>query len=99
MNHLDTVGRLETIKLCVSYKNGDNIYDEFTTNEEILNNSEAIYEEFPGNFGDISKARKLEDLPENARNYIKRIEEYVGVPIKFIGVGASREEIIVRWKE
>ena len=48
-----------------------------------------------GNFKNISNIRKKEDLPENAKKYIKRIEEYVGVPIKFIGVGASREEIIV----
>ncbi|MBQ8892634.1 MAG: adenylosuccinate synthase [Bacilli bacterium] len=96
MNHLDTIGKLPEIKLCVAYKNGDKEFKEFTTNEEILLNSKPVYETFKGDFQDISNIRKYDDLPERARKYIERIEEYVGVPIKFIGVGAGREEMIVR---
>lgn len=95
MNHLDTIGNLDTIKLCVAYERNGKRIEAFTTNEKELLESTPIYEEFTGNFKDISGIRKKEDLPENAKKYIKRIEEYVGVPIKFIGVGASREEIIV----
>lgn len=47
-------------------------------------------------YSDISQIRDFQDLPEVAKKYIERIEEFVGVPIKFIGVGAGREEIIVR---
>ena len=43
----------------------------------------------------ISKIKSREALPENAKKYLKRIEELVGVPIKFIGVGAGREDMIV----
>ncbi len=96
MNHLDTVGKLPNIKICVGYKNNDKVTEDFTTNEEILLNSKPVYETFKGDFGDISKIRTYEELPENARKYIERIEEFVGVPIKFIGVGAGREEMIVR---
>ena len=96
MNHLDTIGKLPKIKLCVAYKNGDKVTKEFTTNEEILLNSKPVYETFNGDFGDISNVRDYDDLPEKAKLYIERIEEYVGVPIKFIGVGAGREEMIVR---
>lgn len=96
MNHLDTALKLETIKLCTGYKRNGIITEDFTTNEEELNESEAVYEEFEGYDGDISNIRKYEDLPEVAKKYIERIEEFVGVPIKFIGVGAGREEIIVR---
>ena len=53
-------------------------------------------EEFEGNFGDISKCRKFEDLPLKAQKYINRIEELTDTPVKFIGVGAGREEIIAR---
>ena len=95
MNHLDTIGNLDTIKLCVAYERNGKRIEDFTTNEKELLESTPIYEEFEGNFKNISNIRKKEDLPENAKKYIKRIEEYVGVPIKFIGVGASREEIIV----
>ena len=55
-----------------------------------------MYETFKGNFGDISKIRNYDDLQESAKKYIERIEEFVGVPIKYIGVGAGREEMIVR---
>ena len=96
MNHLDTIGKLKEFKLCVAYKYNGKVTEDFTTNEKILNKSKPVYETFNGNFGDISKIRKYEDLPENAKKYIKRIEEFVGVPIKFIGVGAGREEMIVR---
>ena len=96
MNHLDTIGKLDTFKVCVAYKNGDKVTTDFTTNEKELLESTPVYETFKGNFGDISKVRKYDDLPDSAKKYIKRIEEFVGVPIKYIGVGAGREEMIVR---
>ena len=96
MNHLDTIGKLDTFKVCVAYKNGDKVTTDFTTNEKELSESTPVYETFKGNFGDISKVRKYVDLPDSAKKYIERIEEFVGVPIKYIGVGAGREEMIVR---
>ena len=95
MNHLDTVGKLDKIKLCVAYEYKGKRTTNFTTNVEFLNNATPIYEEFEGNFGDISKCRRFEDLPEKAKKYVKRIEELTDTPIKFIGVGAGREEIII----
>ena len=82
--------------MCVAYEYKGKKTTDFTTNVEFLSNSSPVYEEFEGNFGDISKCRKFEDLPLKAQNYINRIEEYTKTPVKFIGVGAAREEIIVR---
>ena len=96
INHLDTIGKLEKIKLCVAYKYQGKETTDFRTNIDFLNNSEAIYEEFEGNFGDISKCKTYDELPENAKKYIKRIEELTNTPIRFIGTGAARENIIVR---
>ena len=96
MNHLDTIGKLDKFKVCVAYKNNGVETTDFTTNEKELLNSTPVYEAFKGNFGDISKIKKYEDLPIDAKKYIERIEEFVGVPIKYIGVGAGREEMIVR---
>ena len=96
MNHLDTVGKLDTIKLCVAYKYKGKITTDFRTNMDFLTNSEAIYEEFPGNFGNISNCKTYDELPENAKKYIERIEELTNTPIGFIGTGAGRENIIVR---
>ena len=63
---------------------------------EFLNKCKPVYEEFDGDFGDISMCKKYEDLPANARKYIERIEELTGTMIKFIGTGPSRDNIIVR---
>lgn len=95
VNHVDTIGKLDKIKLCVAYNhNGENTTN-FSTNVDFLNNCTAVYEEFDGNFGDISNCKTRKDLPENAQKYLARIEEFVGVPVKFIGTGASRDAMIV----
>ncbi len=96
LNHLDTIGKLDKIKLCVAYKYNNEITTDFRTNMDFLTNSEAVYEEFDGNFGNISNCKTFDELPERAKKYIKRIEELTNTPIKFIGTGAGREDIIVR---
>ena len=96
MNHLDTIGKLDKIKLCVAYEIDGQREEYFTTDFKLLEKAKPIYEEFAGNFGDISNCRKYEELPLNARKYIERIEELTNTKIKFIGVGAGRENIIVR---
>lgn len=95
INHLDTIGKLSKIQLCVAYNHNGDVNTDFSTDENYLAECLPVYEEFEGNFGDISTITKREDLPEKALLYLKRIEEVVGVPIKFIGTGAGRENMIV----
>lgn len=95
INHVDTIGKLDKFKVCTAYNHNGTITTDFSTNMDFLTNSTAIYEEFEGNFGDISNIKSREDLPENAKKYLNRIEEYVGVPIKFIGTGPARDDMIV----
>lgn len=96
INHVDTIGKLPKIQLCTAYNYNGNITTDFSTNSNFLNNSTAVYEEFEGNFGDISNCKTYDSLPEKAKIYLNRIEEYTGVPIKFIGTGAGRENMIIR---
>lgn len=95
INHVDTIGKLDKIKLCVGYEYEGKKTMRFSTNNEYLKKCTPIYEEFEGNFGDISNITKREDLPENAKKYLDRIEEIVNVPIKFIGTGADRNNMII----
>ncbi len=95
INHVDTIGKLDEIKLCVAYKKEGKISMQFTTDEDDLAKCEPVYETFEGNFGNISNIRKREELPDKAKKYLGRIEEIVGVPIKFIGTGAGRDAMIV----
>ena len=95
VNHLDTIGKLDKIKLCVGYNYNEKIINEFNTNSDFLSKCTPIYEEFEGNFGDISNCKTKEELPKSAVKYLNRIEEIVKVPVKFIGTGAGRENIII----
>jgi adenylosuccinate synthase len=91
-----TVGKLDKIKLCVAYSIDGKKEEYFTTNTEVLSKAKPIYEEFEGNFGDISNCKTYEELPENAKKYVERIEELTNTQVKFIGTGAGRENIIIR---
>lgn len=96
VNHLDTIGKFDKIKVCVAYDCNGTVTEDFTTNLTVLNSAKPVYKEFEGNFGDISGCKTYEELPENAKAYISFIEEYIGVPVKFIGTGAGRDAMIVR---
>ncbi|HHW48552.1 MAG TPA: adenylosuccinate synthase [Clostridiaceae bacterium] len=94
INHVDTIGKLEKIKLCRAYrKNGEEII-HYPASLKELAQCEPVYEEFDGWNVDISNVRKYEDLPENAKKYLNRVEELTGVRIKYIGVGKEREQTI-----
>ena len=95
INHVDTIGKLDKIKLCVGYKKDGKVSMDFSTDSEYLKECEPVYEEFEGNFGEISSIKSRKELPEKAQIYLNRIEELVGVPIKFIGTGAGRDCMII----
>lgn len=96
LNHLDTVGKLDEIKMCVAYRLPDgSVTRDFSSNLEFLDEVEPVYEVFEGDF-DIAGATSYDALPERAKRYIEAIEEFAEVPVKFIGTGAEREAIIVR---
>ena len=96
INHLDTIGKLDKIKLCVAYDVNGKREEYFNTNIDFLKSAKPIYEEFDGNFRNISNCKTFDELPENAKKFIKRIEELTSTPIKYIGTGAARDNIIVR---
>ena len=95
INHVDTIGKLDKIQLCVAYENNGVKSMRYSTNADYIANCTPVYEEFEGNFGDISNCKTREELPEKAQKYLNRIEELVGCPIKFIGIGAGREDMII----
>ena len=96
LNHLDTIGNFDRIKVCTAYDVNGVITEDFSTNEQFLNSAKPVYKEFEGNFGDVSACRTFEELPKAARDYISFIEEYTGTFVKLIGVGADRANMIIR---
>ncbi len=96
VNKLDTLTGLGKIKICTAYNKNGQIINNFPARLEDLAECEPVYEELEGWDEDLTAIRKFEDLPLNAQNYIKRIEEIAKVKVSMIGVGPGREQNIVR---
>jgi adenylosuccinate synthase len=92
---LDVLSGLEELKLCVGYKDNDEVITDYPFNQNVLNSAEPVYETFDGWTDDISTVESFEDLPNNAQSYIKAIEAFIEVPITFISVGPERTENII----
>ena len=91
---IDTLAGLEKLKICVGYKFNDTVIDYFPASLNDLAKCEPIYEEFNGWGEEVVNARSYDDLPENAKKYLSRIEELTGVNISIIGVGPRRDQTI-----
>lgn len=91
---IDTLAGLKKIKICVGYRLNDKIIDYVPASLEDLDKCQPIYEEFDGWDSSIENARNYEDLPENAKIYLKRVEEYTGTKISIISVGPKRDQTI-----
>ncbi|MCR1822119.1 adenylosuccinate synthase [Terrisporobacter muris] len=93
---LDVLTGFDKIKICTAYKMGDKIINNFPASLEDLAKCEPVYEELDGWNEDITNVEKFEDLPENAKKYIARIEELIDVNIDLVSVGPSRTQTIIR---
>ncbi|MCF8781451.1 adenylosuccinate synthase [Rhodococcus ruber] len=96
LTKLDVLSSLETVPICVGYEVDGVRVDEMPMTQTDIHHATPIYEEMPGWWEDISEARTFEDLPENARNYVLRLEELSGARMSCIGVGPGRDQTIVR---
>uniref|UniRef100_A0A8C2HPB0 Adenylosuccinate synthetase n=1 Tax=Cyprinus carpio TaxID=7962 RepID=A0A8C2HPB0_CYPCA len=94
LTKLDILDVLEEIKVGVAYKINGKRIPYFPANMEVLQKVEVEYETFSGWKTDTSAVRKWSDLPPKAQNYIRFVENHIGVPIKWVGVGKSRECMI-----
>ena len=92
---LDVLSGLDEIKLCVGYKNGDEVITDYPYQQSILYNAQPVYETFEGWEEDITSIKNFEELPENAKKYINAIENFIEIPITFISVGPERKQNIV----
>ena len=93
---LDVLTGFDTIKICTAYKMGDKILTEFPASLEDLAKCEPVYEEFEGWTEDLTEVENYDDLPENAKKYVEKIEELTGVSVDMVSVGPKRTQTIVR---
>jgi adenylosuccinate synthase len=93
---LDVLSGLEKVPVCVAYDVDGVRHDEMPMTQSDFHHARPIYEDLPGWWEDISKARTFDDLPVNAQRYVLALEEMVGQRVSAIGVGPGREAIIAR---
>ena len=90
---LDVLGYLDEIPVCTAYEIDGEKTHKFPV-PALLDRATPVLEKLPGWRRDISSVRRFSDLPANAQNYVKHIEDWLEVPVKWVSVGPRREDII-----
>lgn len=96
INKLDTLSGIETLKICVAYKKNGEILKDFPVDISLLEGCEPVYEELPGWTEDLSNCHSFDELPENAKNYIRFIEKQADCHVSMVGVGPDRTQNLMR---
>ena len=91
---LDVLDEFKEIKICTSYELDGKKIDYYPSNASNLWKCKPVYEKLSGWMTDISKCRNYSDLPINARLYIERISELLGVKVSIVSVGPDEKETI-----
>ena len=95
ITRLDILDGFPSVKVCVGYRANGQELDRFPANTHLLARCQPVYEELPGWDRPTASATSLSQLPENAKAYVRRIEELVGCPAQIISTGPRRDETIV----
>ena len=92
---LDVLTGIDPLRVAVRYRHPEGAtFEEFPYHQSVLHHAEPEYVDLPGWEEDITEARTEEDLPQAARDYLRYMSEFVGVPVTLIGVGPARDQII-----
>ncbi|MGO9878182.1 MAG: adenylosuccinate synthase [Acidimicrobiales bacterium] len=91
---LDVLSAFDTVKVCVAYRDGDDLYEHIPYHQSVLHRAKPVYKELSGWRADLSGARTVSDLPPSARAYLDAVAEYTGVPVTYAGVGPGREQYV-----
>jgi adenylosuccinate synthase len=93
---LDVLAPLPALKVCVAYEAEDGTrYQHVPYHQSVLHKVRPIYETVPGWGTEIHGAARIEDLPDEAREYVRFVEELAGVPVTFVSVGPARDQTVV----
>jgi len=95
LTKLDILGGWETIPVCVGYEIGGTRHDEMPMTQSEFHAAKAVYESFDGWGEDVSGCRTFDELPRNAKTYVRALEDISGAPFCGIGVGPGRDQTIV----
>jgi adenylosuccinate synthase len=95
LTKLDILSSLDKVPVCVAYEVDGKRYDEIPMTQTDFHHAKPVYEYLDGWWEDISGCTTFDDLPKNAKSYIKTIEEMAGAPISAVGVGPRRDQTLL----
>ncbi len=93
---LDVLSGLDELHLCTAYEQNGRRVDRFRADMDALATVTPVYETLPGWKEEISSVTAYKDLPQNARNYVERLEQLMGAPISIVSVGPDRQATLMR---
>ena len=96
LTKLDVLGAVDRIKICTAYEADGQTYDYVPSQQTAFHHAKPIYEEMPSWKCDISGCRTYDELPQEAKDYVERLEELVGCRISIVTVGPDRDQTIMR---
>jgi len=94
LTKLDILDPLDTVKVCVAYELEGVRYDHLPYHQSVLHKVTPVYEELPGWKADLSALTRRDQLPGAARDYVNFLADRIGIPIRLVGLGPGREQIV-----
>jgi adenylosuccinate synthase len=92
LTKLDVLSGFDRVPICTGYRVEGKDFDDFPPHQSLFHKAEPIYESMDGWMEEVDEAKTFEDLPKSAREYVRRIEELVDVPVSVVSVGPAREQ-------
>jgi adenylosuccinate synthase len=94
LTKLDVLSGFERVKVCVGYRVHGEVFDDVPPTQTQFHHAEPVWEELPGWDDELGEARELDDLPKEAQQFVRFLEELGGVPVSVVGVGPAREQSV-----
>ncbi|WP_303722712.1 adenylosuccinate synthase [Malonomonas rubra] len=96
LTKMDVLNELETIKVCTAYRYGEELLEEFPQDFDVLKECTPVYEEVTGWQCDISQTKEYQQLPQQVKDYVYKIEAWIDCPVVLVSVGPRRDQTIQR---
>jgi adenylosuccinate synthase len=95
MTKLDVLSGIDPLRVAVRYRSSEGaVFEEFPYHQSILHSASAEYEELPGFDAELGECRTAADLPPQAREYLAFVSDFTGVPVRMVGVGPERDQVV-----
>lgn len=91
---MDVLSHFDELNICTAYEVDGQVIDRLPCDAEMLRRAKPVWETLPGWNQDVTEARRMEELPDRATNYLNRVSHLVGVPIAVVSVGPDRKQTI-----